>query len=120
MKYAGCFVSLLLLASCLDLSERQIVGPYFVAADPAGPYETLYYALPNGLLAERIRNVEQVGYSADFLFIKSADQFYYLNRAQDRPTDIGDPAVQRAISKPLTAGAFRRALDSLGVKDFRF
>ena len=121
MKYVRHLVfSLLFFTSCRNSGEKQIVGPYYIATDPAGPYKTLYYSLPSGLMAERIQNVDMVGYTADFVFVKSADKFYCINRTQDRAADSGDSVVQKAISQPLTATAFAVVLDSLGLVDFTF
>jgi len=108
------------LSACIDLSERQIVGPYYIAQDPEGSYKTLYYRLSDGLDAERVRNVYKVGYTADFIFVESKSGTYYINRTQDRPTDVGDPAVQQAIRGPLTPNDFRSFLDSIGEASFTF
>lgn len=122
MNTGRCFASLLLLilSSCVDLSEQQFIGPYYVADDPAASYETLYYRSGNGLDFERIRHVRRAGYTRDFIFVEAATGYYWIKRAQDPASDIGDPAVRKAISQPLTRQAFRAVLDSVGLPDFAF
>ncbi|WP_345117816.1 hypothetical protein [Hymenobacter algoricola] len=121
MKISSQLVGLLtLLTSCAGLSEKEISSPYYVAQDPAASYKTLYYHCPKGLGCERIRNVQRVGDTADYIFIESISGFYYIIRAQDQPSDSGNPAVQKAIHGPLTQSNLRAVMASLDVADFTF
>ena len=122
MKKVHFLASILfILPSCIDLSEQQIVGSYLVADDPAGYEKTLYYFIPKGNDAERIRGVSKVGYTTDFVFAKKDDGFYqYIIRAQDFASDVGDPAVRSAMSKPLSEKQFQHVLDSLAIPAVNF
>ncbi|HEX8425186.1 hypothetical protein [Hymenobacter sp.] len=102
------------------MSEQKITGPYYVSSDPAAPYKTLYYELPEAVMVERITNVERVGYTNDFIFAESEGNFYYIIRAKDIPSYLGDPRVEAAISRPLSEVQFLNVLDSLRLKNFSF
>ncbi|HEX8348346.1 MAG TPA: hypothetical protein VF598_00160, partial [Hymenobacter sp.] len=109
------------LSSCVDLSEKQLVGPYYVAQDPVGSSKTLFYYAPSeGPRFDRIYNVCKAGYTPAFIFAESKNGFYFIKRAQDRPSDLGDPEVQKAISQPLTQAGFKAFLDSIGAAGFAF
>ncbi|MBC6696772.1 hypothetical protein [Hymenobacter sp. BT190] len=111
---------LLISTSCISLSEEELNGPYYVDQDPAASYKTLYYRCMNGSDYERVRNVQKVGYTADYIFVSSTNGLYYIIRAQDQPSDIGNPSVQKAIHGPLTQFQFKVALDSLNFAGFTF
>lgn len=113
------------LTSCIDLfgEETPIYGPYYVSCDTAASFNTLYYrgtGSHEGLNFERMRAVSQVGYQAGYLVIHSKVHFYWFAVRDDQETDLGDPAIQHLLSKPLTASQFQRVTDSLGIGPVTF
>ncbi|RYU79716.1 hypothetical protein [Hymenobacter persicinus] len=121
MKYCyGLMLLLMLCTSCISLGETALGGPYYVAQDPAASYKTLYYRGPDGLDFERVPNVRRAGYTAEFIFVESAQGFYLLDRALDQPTDSSDPTVQKALLGPLPAAEFKALLSRLRIPDFAF
>jgi hypothetical protein len=115
------FLLLLCLSSCFDLVTREtaIYGPYYVASDPAASYKTLFYRAGE-LDVDRFQNVSRVGYKAGYIFIKSENLFYWFAVKNDRPTDLGDPAIDSLISKPLTEAEFNRLLATLKIGDIDY
>ena len=106
-----------LLSSCVDLSQQhQVVGPYFVAADPEADYETLYFDLGNGNGIERVRNVKRVGHTDAFIIAETQKGYYFIDRQKDNKFLNGDDI----IGNPKTTADFIHWLDSLKIKDFRF
>lgn len=100
--------------------ETKIYGPYYVADDPAASYKTLFYRYTDGLDLYRFENVSAVGYNSGYIFIKSANKFYWFAVAKDPGTDLGDPSTQRMFSKPLTQAEFDRVLGALGITELDF
>ncbi|OUJ75432.1 hypothetical protein BXP70_05305 [Hymenobacter crusticola] len=121
MRFSLILFSLLLSACIdLDLHERHLVGPYYLAQDPVGSYETLFYRLSGGLDAERVSNVYKAGYTEKFVFVEAKAGFYCINRRQDRPADLGDLAVQQSMSGPLNHSTFTTFLRRIGEASFSF
>ena len=89
MKILLIKIALLLIimfsTSCQNLYSQvfKIVGPYFVAKDPAGDYKTLFYDLGNGNSIERVRNVKRVGHTRNFIIIEEQNGYYIINRKKD-------------------------------------
>ena len=124
-RLLGAFLLLVSLPSCVGMGdvfthETAIYGPYYVADDPAASYSTLFYRYKEGADLDRFENVSAVGYSSGYIFIKSANRFYWFAVANDPGTDMGDPATQRIFSKPLTQGEFTRLLRRLGIQELTF
>ncbi|RZK30191.1 MAG: hypothetical protein EOO63_07360 [Hymenobacter sp.] len=113
------------LSSCAGFGdifsqETEIHGPYYVADDPAASYSTLFYRDKDGADLYRFENVSQVGYNSGYVFIKSQNRFYWFAAANDLGTDLGDPATQQLLSKPLSQAEFTKLLQILGIKDLIF
>jgi len=123
LLYAGLL--LVSLPSCVGFGdiftqETEIYGPYYVADDPSASYKTLFYRYKDGLDLYRFENVSQVGYSSGYIFLKSANRFYWFAVVKDHGTDLGDPATQQMFSKPLTQAEFDRVLGMLGIRELDF
>ena len=124
-RLLGAFLLFISLPSCVGMGdvfthETAIYGPYYVADDPAASYSTLFYRYKEGADLDRFENVSAAGYSSGYIFIKSANRFYWFAVANDPGTDLGDPAIKQMFSKPLTQAEFNRLLGTLGIKELDF
>ena len=70
------------ITSCFDLRTKRynIDGPYFVEADPAEDFQTLYFDLGDGDAIGRVENVKRVGHTDKFIIAETIDGYYFINR----------------------------------------